>query len=58
MILYLQSHPFWCSFHYACCKETIELKEAEAEAAINWVEAEANDYETVEAEAEAEAVDF
>ena len=33
-------------------------KEAEAEAAINWVEAEANDYETVEAEAEAEAVDI
>ena len=36
----------------------MDLKEAEAEAAINWVEAEANDYETVEAEAEAEAVDF
>ena len=34
------------------------MKEAEAEAAITWVEAEADDYKTVEAEAEAEAVNF
>ena len=40
------------------CKETTKLKEAEAEAAITWVEAEADEYKTVEAEAEAEAVDF
>ena len=39
-------------------KETTKLKEAEAEAAITWVEAEADEYKTVEAEAEAEAVDF
>ena len=38
------------------CKETTKMKEAEAEAAITWVEAEADDYKTVEAEAE--AVDF
>ena len=37
-------------------KETTKLKEAEAEAAITWVEAEAVEYKTVEAEAE--AVDF
>ena len=36
--------------------ETTNFKEAEAEAAIIWVEAEAGNYETMEAEAE--AVDF
>ena len=40
------------------CKEAKQFKEAEAEAAITWVEAEADDYKTVEAEAEAEAVNF
>ena len=34
------------------------MKEAEAEAAITLVKAEADEYKTVEAEAEAEAVDF
>ena len=37
-------------------KETTRLKESEAEATTTWVEAEADDYKTVEAEAE--AVDF
>ena len=35
------------------CKETTNFKEAETEVAITWVEAEADDYETVKAEAEA-----
>ena len=38
---------------YGYCKGTKNFKQAKAGAAIIWVEAEAGDYDTVEAEAEA-----
>ncbi len=42
--------------HLEYCKGTKRFNEVEAEAAMIWVEVEAGDYDTVEAEAE--AVDF